>query len=70
MRTQGGHVGGGLSALLQKVLRHDHQRLAVGQARILIAFPQQPLPVMERRRTGLCAGLKAQEQHGRPLLLW
>ena len=52
------HVGGRLAADLQKVLGHDHQGLAVGQAGILVALRQQTPAVMEGGRAAFCGGLK------------
>ena len=45
------YVVNSFAALMQQIFRHDHQGLAVGQAGVLVAFPQK-LPVLQQRRGG------------------
>ena len=45
------------------ILRHGKQGLAVGQARILVALPQQPAVLSQGGGAGLGGGFKGQNQH-------
>ena len=65
-----GNFPGCLAALLQQILGHDQQGLAVGQAGVLIVVPQQGAVFKQGHRSGLGGGLKGKQEHGRPLLQW
>ena len=56
--SHSGHVLRRFAALLQKILRHDQQRLAVGQACILIDLPQQAGRFQQRHGSRFGGGFK------------